>query len=558
MSVVRYDKIKNMDYINIFILLISVTSLVFAWLFYLKNKKNDVLSSFLLLILNATFWSLAMFLYRASSLRESLYFFSVLLYSIPLFLPLAFLNVIRKLKTGYKSISFVIAVFSVLDVLFILAFIALPYGSGGLIQDVYKVSGSVEPVIIFNSHLSWLYSLLISLPFVYGFTILYKEYWKTKNKARKATLFFVGLGVFVPAIISMLSNMILPFMHYYSINWLGQLSVGLAPLFIIYGIYKYKIFNLELFVAEFLVLLLSLQSFAGFLMSDGGVQKTMAFSSLILILVLGTWLLKNIKEEHEARKVLEEKVQELHKTNEHIRALTRKKSEFLSIATHQLRAPLAVMKGQLSMVLEGAYGDIDDKLKVTLKKIFKSMSQMSQTITDFLNVSRIEQGKMRFNMRTIDLNELLKSIYDELKDLADKKSLTFTLEYCNGSDDKLPVYVDSAKLRHVLYNLIENSIKYTEKGFVKISACRDSGKVLIKIQDSGIGIGKDELKTLFDKFIRSKNVYGINVEGSGLGLYIAREVVRAHNGRIWAQSEGVGKGATFTVELPAVEVKEDK
>ncbi len=278
----------------------------------------------------------------------------------------------------------------------------------------------------------------------------------------------------------------------------------------------------------------------------------MIFSFIIFVIAI-----RSIKLESRLHRETENIINKLKKRNEHIKKISRKKSEFLSIATHQLRAPLTVMKGQLSLVLEGDYGELSSELKNAIKKIYESVERMSSTVDEFLDVSRIDQGKMRFNFSFFNVADLLSSIYDELKEYTKEKGLDFDLQICSGANDFM-VYADKEKLRHVVFNLVENAIKYTEKGFVRISLCGNQGRYLrIEIQDSGVGIEKDELKSLFSKFVRSRNVYGVNVLGSGLGLYIAREIMHAHNGRIWAESDGIGKGASFFIELPKVDNKSD-
>lgn len=548
------------DAINTIIILIALVSLFITTFIYFKNPKDKVVSAFLLLIFNSTAWTLSMFLYRAAYYKNELFFFSNILYFSALLLPLSFLNLVRKLGSEQKErINRIFYSFLFLTSLYSLFSFGL-FERFNLISEVFRDLNNSEPVIIFNKLAFLSYSLLIIAPFSIGFWRMYQLYLNAKKEKKRILYFFIGVGILIPASISMLSNLILPYFQIVSLNWLGQLSAVVAPLVVLYGIYKYKIFNFELFIAEILIVILEIQALIYLLQSESVFSLIASLLSAILIFIIGSWLLKNIKKEHKINKKLEQKILELEKLNTHVKDLNRKKSEFLSIATHQLRAPLTVVKGQLSMLLEGSYGQMNDKMQEAVKKIYDSVDRMSITVSDFLNVSRIEQGRMRYNFKNINLNELLFSIYEELQDLAKKKGLEFTLDICPElGNANMQVFADYDKLRHVIFNITENAIKYTKSGFVKISYCSRAGKYAhIKIKDSGVGISKDEIKDLFSKFVRAKNVYGVNVIGSGLGLYIAREIMHAHNGRIWAKSKGLGKGATFFVELPFAHAKESE
>ncbi len=542
-----------MDKINIFILIAGTISLLVTLFIYIKKPKDKVVSAFLLLIINSSLWTIAMSLYRAAVLKDELIFFSYLLYFVALFLPISFLNMVRHLSNKADKIN------KIFFTLFVFSFVyaAMAFGlfdNFQLISDVYRRIDSSEPVILLNSLPFYFYAFLIITPFSLGFFHIYKLYKKSKDESKKILLFFIGVGVLVPASVSMITNLILPYLQYFELNWAGQFSAAVAPLVVLYGIYKYKIFDFELFLAEILVIILVAQSFLYLLQSKSTPGLIASFLSLLLTLFMGLWLLRNIEEEHKAKNTLQNKIIELKKLNEHVKKISQKKSEFLSIATHQLRAPLTVMKGQLSLLLENSYGQVPDYLKKPLKKIYDSVGRMTTTVDEFLSVSRIEQGKMKYNFKEVDLKTLLNSVYDELKEFAIKEGLDFRLSFCNEvKGTKALVYADYDKLRHVLFNLVENAIKYTKNGFVYMNLCTQNGKYIrIEIKDSGVGIDPSELKSLFSKFVRSKNVYGVNVAGTGLGLYIAREIMHAHNGRIWAQSKGVGKGASFFIELPAV------
>lgn len=155
---------------------------------------------------------------------------------------------------------------------------------------------------------------------------------------------------------------------------------------------------------------------------------------------------------------------------------------------------------------------------------------------------------MEYKFNEINVTELVKNIIGELKLMAQEKKLDLTFEAPKPSFKEVKIKADEQKIRQVIQNLVENAIKYTDKGFVKVELKEKPDSVLITVTDSGRGISQELLPNLFQQFSRDSSAK--KIQGTGLGLYIAKEIINAHHGRIWAESEGSGKGATFYVELP--------
>ncbi|MFM2414477.1 MAG: hypothetical protein RI911_170, partial [Candidatus Parcubacteria bacterium] len=189
------------------------------------------------------------------------------------------------------------------------------------------------------------------------------------------------------------------------------------------------------------------------------------------------------------------------------------------------------------------------KLQEILKKILQSGQLMNGTIEDFLSVSRIDQGRMVYDMSTFDIKKLTAEVYSELKPSAERKSLSLVFD---APQDEFMIEADYGKLKHVISNLVDNAIKYTQEGWVKVVVTKSGQSVQVKVSDSGVGIPSDEIGRLFDKFVRARGASGVNVSGTGLGLYVAKQMIEAQKGKVWAESEGEGKGSTFIAEMPLV------
>ncbi|HAO64984.1 TPA: hypothetical protein DCQ44_03320 [Candidatus Taylorbacteria bacterium] len=215
------------------------------------------------------------------------------------------------------------------------------------------------------------------------------------------------------------------------------------------------------------------------------------------------------------------------------------------------RGPLGAIKGYASLMLEGDYGQVPKEFIEPLDIIFRSTDTLTKTVSDFLDVSRIEQGEMKFYLKNFDVATLVDEVVNEQRLNFKKNNLELRLKSEKG---EYIVHEDKAKLKQVLINLVDNSNKYTKAGWIEIGLKKtNENKLLFSVKDSGVGISKETLPLLFKKFSRAQDAQGSNILGTGLGLYVAKKLIEAKGGRIWAESEGKGKGSQFYVELNLAE-----
>ncbi len=230
------------------------------------------------------------------------------------------------------------------------------------------------------------------------------------------------------------------------------------------------------------------------------------------------------------------------------RILSRLKSEFISIVAHQLRTPLAAIKWTFRLLLDEDLGPVNSNQQEYIQSGYDTNERIIRLVNDLLNVSRIEEGRFEYSFEECNLVELVKEAVLVFKNIAMSKRVILIL-----TDPKKPIYpiaVDRDKIQMALQNLIENALYYTnEKGSVTVEVGEGARDLKVTIRDTGIGIPAHELKRLFTKFYRSESAVRMHPNGSGLGLFIARNVVLRHGGSIEVESE-VGKGSTFRVILP--------
>jgi signal transduction histidine kinase len=231
------------------------------------------------------------------------------------------------------------------------------------------------------------------------------------------------------------------------------------------------------------------------------------------------------------------------------------KTEFVSIAAHQLRTPLSAIKWTIRMVLDGDTGPINPEQKELLEKTYESNERMIHLINDLLNVTRIEEGRFLYKQESVQLEDLVGDVVSSSQELLKMKDIKFDL---NVPKTLLPdIYADKEKIELVVQNLLENAVKYTPKGgSIVINLRKEGDCALFEIKDDGVGIPKSQQDRIFGKFFRGENVVKMETEGTGLGLYTSKNIIEAHKGKIWFESDE-GRGTTFYFSLPFIKVGDE-
>ena len=238
-----------------------------------------------------------------------------------------------------------------------------------------------------------------------------------------------------------------------------------------------------------------------------------------------------------------------HRMTEQLAELDRLKAEFVSVASHELKTPLSVIKGYLSLLLDGIYGDISDEQRKILASVGDQTDRLARLIQQLLDVSRFEAGGGRLEIHPIELRPFLEELATSFEALAVQNEIDFAVQL--GPDLPEAIEGDADRLNEVIGNLLSNAFKFTPRnGRIRMRAASADGGVGIAISDTGVGVPQDKLPRIFEKFFQVENDAQPRSVGSGLGLAISREIVDAHGGTISAESR-VGKGTTIRVFLPS-------
>lgn len=407
-----------------------------------------------------------------------------------------------------------------------------------------------EPTIVFGV-LYPLYIFIILVPFVAGF--LRHLYLIVKHDTK---ITYLLTGYFISANIAFVTNLILPWKGVFIVNWVGQFFTVVMVSFTTYSILKFNVMNIRFFAVNVGVTILSIITFSQILFAEG--VKNVLISSIVFFVSLVTggylvYLSQNERNSLEHTLALNNRIKkintELASANEQLKSLDTLKSEFISLASHQLRSPLTVIKGYASTLIDGVVGDMNKEQSEIVRHIYSSAQGLSSVVEDFLNVTKIEQGGMQYIFESTDLKKMVEDLVTDMKLVATDHQLTLSAKI--DATKHYVVMADTVKLRQVFLNVIDNSIKYTKEGTIQVTLANhhEDHEIVFSVTDTGVGLSEEAKKKIFTKFGRGE-AGALNSGGSGLGLYLAQEVVKAHGGRIVAESEGVNKGATFSVYLP--------
>lgn len=237
----------------------------------------------------------------------------------------------------------------------------------------------------------------------------------------------------------------------------------------------------------------------------------------------------------------------------HEKEVERQKDEFVSTASHEMRTPVAAIEGYIALAMNSNVATIDDRAKKYLDKAHETIQHLGELFRDLLSVTKADEGALGGKIEPINVPKLLEGAVGDMQFAAQKKNLTLVLQTSNTTGKALsPLYHVAAnpeRLREVVMNLIDNAIKYTPEGGIKVVMAGDDKEVRVSIVDTGPGIAAEDQPHLFQKFYRIDNTDTRTIGGTGLGLYLCRRLIEAFNGRIWVESQ-LKKGSSFNFSLP--------
>ena len=536
--------LKHFDLILVGVVSFSIG--ILGFIVFLNNRKSVTNEIFLLLSLISISYSIVNYMSYQSVDRDfvlwllRLVIFSATWYSFCLFsFFYVFPREISEFPIWYK--------YGVTPIVFIVSILTLtPLVFSG-IKGLSSIPGETS-----EASLGPLVSLFGITAISLVFASIFLLFKKTRESVglEKKQFQLILIGTFTTYILIIIFNLIFPIVLK-DVGFIKFTPIFLFPsvAFISYAIIKHGLFDIKIIATELLVFVIWIIVFVEILTKTSWEERIIESVIFLFVVVFGIFLIRSVRKEVSQREKFELLSKELGAANEKLKELDQMKTDFISIASHQLRTPLTAIKGYSSMILEGTYGDTSLKIKGAVDKIFQSAQRLIYIVNDLLDISRIEQGRFQPALEEVKIANVLRDVVEELKPNAEKKSLDLSFSV-SVDDAEVKIKADPSKIRQVLTNLVDNAIKYTPSGYVKAELKKDGNGILISVKDSGAGMSQETLSNLFQKFTRAKNVAKLHTDGSGLGLYIAKQIIDAHNGKIWAESAGEGHGSRFCVELP--------
>jgi len=567
-----------------------ITALLLGIFIFSKNRK--LLLSKILLSISITFFLWVFFnliLWASNDSGINIFvwsFFGILyplLYILSLYLFYVFVD--------KKDISFKMKVFLGTLILPLILLTPTKYNLSGFNLNDCGCTGGFEGKYFTN------YYYLVGL-FIF-FWILFvsiKRLRKSEGAVRKQVLLFtIGIEFFLFSFFftGYLASYLIDIgvVKDFSIEQYGLFGMIVFLGFLSYLILKYEAFDVKVIAAQFLIVTVWIAVFSQFFIVQERSNQILTGLTLALVTYFGWMLFRAVKEEVETGRQLSLAGRKLAGLNAKLEELDRAKSEFISIASHQLRTPLTSVKGFTSLILDNTFGKIPVGQKRSVEKIFVNNEKLCLLVEDMLNASRLEAGRLEYELEQANLIDVVKSTVDIISLYAKSKKIKLVANY--PREIVLRAIIDQRKVAEIVSNLIDNAIKYTPKGSVtvtleKFRKARRVGKMdgtnkisvnwaRVSVTDTGIGMSEKQTEEIFEKFKegsssevannknedsskpaqgdKAKNGNGNNnnmASGTGLGVYISRQMAQAMGGQLYATSPGKGKGSTFILELPLV------
>lgn len=526
----------------------SVLNIVFAFILYLHSKKSISEGLFAFLTLNVGIWSLAIFLINYPNIDLSYLKFGILLHYFAgnlIFLSFFwFVLFYQREEVAVHLIWPILLSIGDFTLLFFMVF------SKFIFVDIVKAA-TLSESMVFNKAGYLFYSVFLFSLFMAAELIMWRRFKNSTDLLRKH-LKYIILGTSVAGLLGQTTNLILPAFGIFFGFAIGPVLSTIFIGIIGYAVLRHGLFNLKIIATEIFTLILVITISAQLLTSQSQFEIVSRGFVLLVAVVFGYFLIRSVYQEVRSKEKIENLANSLEAANVELKRLDQAKSEFISIASHQLRTPLTIIKGYLSMIREGSFGKVSTDISSTVNKVYLSNERLIKLVNDLLDLSRMESGKMKYEFAETNLEEIIESTVDEFQLPAKDKNIKITWK--EGGNDMPKIWGDAWKLRQVIFNLIDNALKYSHDDDIEIKLEKEDDSLKLSVRDSGIGMTKETIGNIFQKFSRGREstVAKVNAVGVGLGLYIAKRIVDDHGGKIWVESPGEGKGSVFYVRLPLV------
>ena len=548
----------------------AVLVLFLAIMVFFQNRRSFINILFALFSFFISFWLFGTFMMFISKTAELQIFWDRFIYLNVIFLPMLlyqFGATFAKVKLKKRTL-----ILGYLATAFFLVISRTNY----FISDLFIYKWGVHTKAQFFHHIFLIFFFI----FIVRGLLYLREYSKKAEKKEDRIRAKYSFYAFA-------------FLMIGSLGYLPAYGIGIYPfgylmgtifvLILTYNITRYQLFNLKAVAAEFFILLLTLFFLFQIFTIDNTQTRIIYGVLFIITLAFGFLFIKGAITEINQREKLEKLTAELQDLNQNLeqkvaaqtqevrqayevekkarvelQELDKAKDQFILATQHHLRTPLTIIKGYLQQFLLKKAAPVDEEGRLFLEKASTATDRISALINELLDVSQMQVGKSILRREAVNLRTLVEDIFDEISSEVTKKHLKLSLVFSPKKEDNI-VSADKEKVKEALTNLVDNAVKYNQEGGeIKVKGEKFSHPIekdrkfyRLTIADTGIGIPPEELPRLLTQYFqRGKEAQKIYTTGRGIGLAVTKNIIQAHQGRIYAESDGRGRGAKFIVELP--------
>ena len=508
-----------------------IIALLVGFLVFYKSNKSGVGVTLLLITLLFSIWSIFDLILWATNRPDIVMFFwslqiliEPLIYLLGFYLTYLF---ITNKDLGFKAKLLGLALYS--PIVFLLP---SAYNLVG-VELVYCTA--IEGVV------AQYFTYIVELVFIISIFVLTDREYR-KNISRKREILTFGLGVVAFLLAFSWGNLIGSFTDNWTLAQFGLIGMPIFVAFLAYLIVKFHTFNIKLIATQVLMVSLWFLVLGILFIRNINNVRVVTLFTLFLVTVVGYLLVKSVKKEIERK-------EELAKLNIELQDSIKQRESLVHLVTHKVKGSFTRSKYIFAGIIDGTFGIVSPSIKKYAEQGLESDNMGIETVDLVLNADNLQKGTVKYDMKSIDFKEIVLKAIEEKRGPIEMKGLKIENTIKDGN---YTILGDTFWLKEAVHNLIENSIQYTKTGGIVVGLSDGNGKVVLSVKDTGVGINDEDKKSLFTEGGRERDSVKINVDSTGYGLYTVKLVVEAHKGRVWAQSEGTGKGSTFYVELDAV------
>lgn len=510
--------------IHILLLISSILGLAFALFVWLSDSKSWVNRFLALILLFADIWTISIYagIITGNLLIANFAFLSTaIVLVLGNLLMLFFCRNLTKARVYLYSIpGFLIALTTIIDGLYV--------SKIDVVNGYIKIA-QTGPLF----YLFYIFALVYIILFIFN---AWRALKINQGIERFQILYIIG-GFLFGAVFGFIFNLILPLFNIFQFNSIG-------PIFIIFMAAASAFAATKHYLYDYQVVLSELWAFLLILISSVWLIINISIFNLILFLFLVSICILFIRSTISEAK----KKKQLEKDKLVLQKLDSLKDEFLQMTEHELNTPIAIIEAKLSMILDEDMGSFTPKQKEYLRPVFKDAKRLAKLSMELAEVSEIDLGEIELFPEKINILDLVSEIIAKYRPDAEKKGLKIEIH----APENLPlVNLDQDKIKRVLSNLIDNAIKFTTNGVVKIEVTTQNRFLTVSVIDTGVGIKKEDLESIFGKFYQADRFSEIPMEqqGTGLSLYISKNLIKLHGGELWVESTP-GIGSKFSFSLP--------